>query len=78
MAQLVRPDSFFLLESIHNDGIHVDSSATVSLRKKMKSERLTLGLFSFGPDIETLRANCEEETGLPAPRKPQWLRVAAK
>lgn len=56
----------------------VDTSATDSLRKEMKADRPALGLFNFGPDIETLRANCEEETGLPAPRKPQWLRVAAE
>ena len=26
----------------------------------------------FGPDIETLRANCLAETGLPAPQQPVW------
>ena len=26
-----------------------------------------LPLFNYGPGIETLRANCEAETGLPAP-----------
>jgi N-methylhydantoinase B len=38
----------------------------------MKSKRGELPLFNFGADIETLRANCLAETGLPAPRQPVW------
>jgi N-methylhydantoinase B len=27
-------------------------------------------MFDFGPDLDTLRAACEAETGLPAPQPP--------
>jgi N-methylhydantoinase B len=36
-------------------------------------------IFNFGPDIETLRATCLAETGLPAPQQPVWpLAIAAE
>lgn len=55
---------------IAGDGT-VDQSATDSLRANMASQVIeTDSPFNFGPDIETLRANCLEETGLPAPIQP--------
>jgi len=49
----------------------VDQAATDSLRADMASKIVeTDSPFNFGPDIETLRANCLEETGLPAPIQP--------
>ncbi|MEO9599435.1 hydantoinase B/oxoprolinase family protein [Parasphingorhabdus sp.] len=51
----------------------VDQSATDALRTKMRDARDgDLPTFNYGPDIETLRANCLAETGLPAPKQPQW------
>ncbi len=50
----------------------VDDRATVDLRKAMGDARGPAQVFDFGPDIETLRRTCEVETGLPAPRQPQW------
>jgi len=50
----------------------VDTAATTDLREKIRAERPALGVFDFGPDIETLRSNCEAETGLPAPVQPRW------
>ncbi|MBD2842904.1 hydantoinase B/oxoprolinase family protein [Erythrobacter rubeus] len=50
----------------------VDTEATDALRKDMKNARGDLPLFDYGPSIEELRANCEEETGLPAPIQPEW------
>lgn len=50
----------------------VDSAATTALREKMASTRGDIKLFDFGPDIETLRANCLAETGLSAPVQPVW------
>lgn len=47
----------------------VDVAATAALRAEMAGDLKT---FDFGPDIETLRANCLAETGLPAPRAPVW------
>ncbi|WP_447761292.1 hydantoinase B/oxoprolinase family protein [Sphingopyxis panaciterrae] len=58
----------------------VDAAATTVLRDAMRSERGAIEVFDFGPDIETLRANCEAETGLPAPVQPRWAdyQVAAE
>ncbi len=57
----------------------VDATATAALREAMRAERGAIPVFDFGPDHDTLRANCLAETGLPAPRQPQWTarRVAA-
>jgi N-methylhydantoinase B len=58
-----------------NDGV-VDAAATEALRAVMRAERGPMEVFDFGPDIETLRANCLAETGLPAPKAPQWANYA--
>jgi len=50
----------------------VDAVATDALRTTMREERGPTAIFDFGPDIETLRAACETETGLPAPIQPRW------
>jgi N-methylhydantoinase B len=50
----------------------VDEAATTALRDKMRGERGEVSVFNFGPDIESLRANCLAETGLPAPQAPSW------
>lgn len=52
----------------------IDLSATDRLRTEMRESRGAIEVFDFGPDIETLRENCEAETGLPAPVQPVWLR----
>lgn len=55
----------------------VDDAATESLRGKMREERGAISTFDYGPDIEELRANCLEETGLPAPVQPLWNTAAS-
>jgi N-methylhydantoinase B len=51
----------------------VDEAATADLREAMRAGRPQSGdIFNFGPPIEALRAACEAETGLPAPRQPVW------
>ncbi|MEP5937927.1 MAG: hydantoinase B/oxoprolinase family protein [Erythrobacter sp.] len=50
----------------------IDDVATKALRADMTANRDELSLFDYGPGIETLRANCEAETGLPAPQQPMW------
>jgi N-methylhydantoinase B len=55
----------------------IDTAATEALRSKMRSERGALPLFNYGPGIETLRANCEAETGLKAPVQPVWPMLEA-
>ena len=50
----------------------VDTNATEALRVEMRAARGKVEVFNFGPDIATLRAACEAETGLPAPKQPVW------
>jgi N-methylhydantoinase B len=59
---------------VKSDG-KLDTDATEALRKQLRAEREAVPVFDFGPDIETLRANCEAETGLPAPRQRLWETV---
>ena len=56
----------------------VDEAATQALRAQIAGSRAEIGVFDFGPDIETLRANCQAETGLPAPRQPVWAAAQAR
>lgn len=55
----------------------IDTPATNTLRKTIRSERGTVQVFDFGPSIDTLRTNCEKETGLTAPIQPRWAHQAA-
>ncbi len=51
----------------------VDADATTALRAEMAAAvQPGNDLFNFGGDVETLRAACLAETGLPAPRPPVW------
>ncbi len=51
----------------------VDAAATEQLRGDMRARRGSdIPTFNYGPDIAALRMRCLEETGLPAPRQPQW------
>ena len=43
--------------------------------QKMKEERGEPQLFDYGPGIDALRANCEVETGLTAPKQPEWQHI---
>ena len=58
----------------------LDRAATDALRAEMRARATTNALFDFGGTIEELRARCEAETGLPAPKPPVWhhLRQAAE
>jgi N-methylhydantoinase B len=57
----------------------IDETATAALRVRLEGTRPPLEVFNRGPSIDELRARCEAETGLPAPRPPVWrhARVAA-
>ena len=50
----------------------VDAVATEKLRSKLAAERGEPALFDFGPDLESLRKTCLEDTGLPGPKQPVW------
>ncbi len=54
----------------------VDEAATAALREEMTAARGALPLFDYGPGIDALRAACEGETGLPAPKQPEWAGAA--
>jgi N-methylhydantoinase B len=60
-----------------NDAGALQAGQTESLRTQMRAGRGPLPMFDRGPDIETLRARCLAETGLPAPRQPVWAEAAA-
>ncbi|MFS1299394.1 hydantoinase B/oxoprolinase family protein [Streptosporangium longisporum] len=48
----------------------VDEEATADLRASLRETRPEPAVFDMGPPLEEILANCEEETGLPAPRPP--------
>jgi N-methylhydantoinase B len=51
----------------------VDIPATEALRTRLRSgHRASNEIFNYGPPLDELRARCEVETGLPAPRQPVW------
>jgi N-methylhydantoinase B len=62
---------------IANDNGEIDDVATEKLRAEMRSKRGELKLFDYGPSIDDLRANCADETGLPAPTQPVWTTLQA-
>lgn len=55
-----------------------DAPATESLRAGLRASRPAATVFNYGGDVETLRAACEAETGLPAPKPPQFQASALK
>jgi N-methylhydantoinase B len=56
------------------DGGEVDAEATETLRDQLRADRpADLPVFDMGPPVEELLARCEEETGLPAPKRPVWV-----
>ena len=75
---LVTPAGARAYGVVANDVGDLDEGATEALRAELRAARpATLPVFNFGPDIETLRANCEAETGLPAPVQPMWTTRSA-
>jgi N-methylhydantoinase B len=55
----------------------VDQAATDRMRGDLRAQRGNdLPTFDFGPGIEELRKGCLAETGLPAPKAPQWTTYA--
>ncbi|MGI8880133.1 MAG: hydantoinase B/oxoprolinase family protein [Jatrophihabitans sp.] len=55
------------------DGGSVDGGATDELRGQLRAERpAELPVFDMGPPLAEILANCEAETGLPAPKQPVW------
>ncbi|WP_299323823.1 hydantoinase B/oxoprolinase family protein [Parasphingopyxis sp.] len=70
---LVTPEGARDYGVVADDKGAVDAAATETLREEMRAARSESDSpFNTGPDIETLRERCEEETGLPAPKQPVW------
>ena len=70
---LVTPDGARAYGVVADEAGSVDEAATETLREEMRAARTEGNSpFNTGPDIATLRANCEAETGLPAPKQPVW------
>ncbi|TYB49677.1 hydantoinase B/oxoprolinase family protein [Actinomadura chibensis] len=57
------------------DGV-LDAAATEALRAEKAAERTEVPVFDMGPPLPEILANCEAETGLPAPRPPVDVRSA--
>jgi len=73
---LVTADGAKAYGVIADDRGAVDGGATEALRQRIKDERGELPLFDYGPGIDELRADCEKDTGLPAPIQPEWNEIA--
>ena len=56
---------------------NVELTKTVTLREKLSNARGETQLFDFGGTIEEIKARCLEETGLPAPETPRFVRARA-
>ncbi len=70
---LVTPEGAKRYGVVLVDDAVVDETATAALREELRDGRpAELPVFDMGPPIEELLARCEEETGLPAPKRPVW------
>jgi N-methylhydantoinase B len=75
---LVTPEGARRYGVVLTDARMVDEDATRALRDEMRAKRGNAApVFNFGPSIAQLRAACEAETGLPAPRQPVWADTLA-
>jgi N-methylhydantoinase B len=61
---------------ISPDTHEIDSAATDTLRAEMKEARGAVKAFDFGPPLAEILANCEAETGLPAPKPPKFSKAS--
>ena len=75
---LVTADGAKAYGVIANDQGVVDASGTEALRAQLRRDRpVSDSVFNYGPSMDELRANCEAETGLPAPIQPVWALTEA-
>ena len=69
-AGLVSRDGARRYGVVVNDDLTVDAAATKRLRARRSGK--SPALFDFGGTIEELKRRCEKETGLPAPKAPEF------
>ena len=55
----------------------VEEQQTTALRAALSEKRGATQLFDFGGTIEEIKARCLEETGLPAPQTPSFVKSRA-
>jgi N-methylhydantoinase B len=55
----------------------VDQQQTTTLRADLTEKRGATQLFDFGGTIEEIKARCLQETGLPAPETPRFVKSRA-
>jgi N-methylhydantoinase B len=67
---LVSADGAARYGVVLNDDGTVDSAATDSARDGLRASRPEPAVFNMGPPLAEILANCEAETGLPAPKPP--------
>jgi N-methylhydantoinase B len=85
-AELVQRDVQFGLVSRENaydeygvaltDALEIDQAATETLRASLAEQRGQIKDFDYGPPLDDLLETAYEQTGLPAPRKPEPVRWA--
>ena len=73
---LVTPKGALAYGVVANEDGVIDAAATAALRERLTAARgAETALFNYGPSIDQLRIDCQAETGLPAPRQPQWTHL---
>ena len=74
---LVTVDGALRYGVVLDDAGVVDEAQTTALREKLSHERGDTQLFNFGGTIEEIKQRCEQETGLPAPKTPEFKKARA-
>ena len=63
---------------ILREDLSVDEESTEKLREELRSLRKEIPLFDRGGEIEELRERCKQETGLEAPKAPEFKKHVIK
>jgi len=63
---------------VMNADMSVDEKKTKTLRARMAKQRGKVKMFDRGGDIAELKKRCKKETGLDAPRQPEFQAWALK
>jgi N-methylhydantoinase B len=63
---------------ILDDDLHLDDAATQRLRSELAAQKGVGELFDRGGTLEELLTACEQQTGLPAPRRPSRAALPAR
>lgn len=77
-AGLVSPEGAKRYGVVMTADLTVDEKKTKALRARMAKSRGKVKMFDRGGDIAELKARCKKETGLDAPRQPEFQAWALK